>query len=286
MLRLDALLLLLIIAVIAPLLYPVYADLHSRKNGFVEDGTGQPIPGAVLNFLDDSGKIIASDTADERGQFWRGNLSEWSRKRIAGYVFTHTSYNTGALGRYYFTPIGVQEARFTNAYGKPMSALPVDVQFNGHTPNGKYTYEKKQYLTDWGGIIHIENIGVGEELHFYCNDPRYVEQSRQVIKEPRRIRFNITLAVPGHLHGRVTGAKGKFLRGYMVFLTRTPDSSNYGDRILLEDTTNKLAFARDNLAPGTYYLSASPPGSNKAIHSVRRFTIASGQHLEIKLPLP
>ena len=285
MLRLDVVLLMLLWAVIAAVLFPVFAKPDTREHSIVLDGTGKPIPGAVINFMNNANQVLLSVQADARGRFRQANLRDWSRRKIAGYACTRRAHSTGGNDSFFFTPIGVQEARFTDTHRKPVPNLPVDVQSNGHYAGSNYNYEE-QHLTDADGIVRVENIGVGEKIFFIHNDSHYVEQSKQVIKEPRRVRFNITLAVPGHIHGRLTGKKGVSLRGYMIFLTRTPDLSNYGERIQLQETTEKVAFARDNLAPGIYYLSASPPGSNKAIDSVRRFTIASGQHLEVELPLP
>jgi hypothetical protein len=82
------------------------------------------MPGAVLRFRDRAGRIIATITANNRGEFRRSGLSHLSQKAtINGFGLFRETYNTGSPMRFYFSPLGIQTASSITGMTRPSPAL-------------------------------------------------------------------------------------------------------------------------------------------------------------------
>lgn len=185
-----------IIAVMAAILFPVFQKVQFPPNGIVRDSSGKPIPNAVLRFRDPAGRLIATITADDSGQFRRKRLDILSKNAVDGFGLTRANHRTGSPDLYTFTPLGTQIATFRDEAGKPVAGLTVSFSPDPHTWQHGAEYPAFNKVTDKKGAAHLTNIPSGARLLIVCDAPRYFLKQIDTTVSANTINYTITVAKP------------------------------------------------------------------------------------------
>ena len=102
-------------ALVALVLYPVFAPFDHRREGWFWDSSRHGIPGAILLFRDESGRLIGINATDYQGEV-RDNLLDIVRDggSVDGYALQGSMGNTGGAGFiYYFSKPGSINGRIS-----------------------------------------------------------------------------------------------------------------------------------------------------------------------------
>lgn len=277
----ELLAVLVILAVMAALLFPVFARVDNRPEGVVRDGAGRPISHAVLRFRDSQGHVVATLTADEHGQFRRSHLGDLCRNAIDGFAETYYHHSTGGTDHYEFSPLGAQEATFRNFQGKPVFGLVVSFRPDQQTWAVDSTTHIFNLVSDKNGKARVANIPIIARLDIQSRDKRYVVQSVQTSVEGQVICYQVTVAAPATITGKLLSQWGP-VGGCYPFVTTGPDLE-HNDRRYAGVTGKYGRFRITALPAGTYYVSVKPPGDFHAIAPAQCVTVASGQTADVLL---
>lgn len=272
-----------IFAVLAAIFFPVFQGMRPLPNGAVQDGSGKPIPGAILRFRDQMGRVIATITSDGNGSFRRGDLDSLSHDTIDGFGLMRMGRRTGAGTLYTFTPLGTHIATFRDKAGKPVPSLAVfltPIYYAWH----RGCDEPFESVSDKSGVVQIPSIPVGGRFGFLSQDPNYVVKRVQTTVAGNTIRYTVTVTTPGTITGCLRDENGRPLRGYKAFATVSPDLNHfdrwYADSLV---TGTNGRFRITNLRPRTYYVSAAPARGYHAVSLAQRVLIAPTQTVEVSL---
>ena len=272
-----------LLAVLAAILFPMFQGMHPLPNGAVRDGSGKPLPGAVLCFRDPSGRVAATVTADDYGSFRQKGLDGLSHDPVDGFGLSYATRRTGAGTLYVFTPLGAHIATFRDAAGKPVPDLTVSLT------SARYAWQRGLdgpfgAVSDKDGTIRVPNVPVGGRFVFHSQDPDYVVERTQATVDGNTVRYAVTVTTPGTITGCLRDEDGNPLRGYKAFATVSPDLDHfdrwYADSLV---TGANGRFRITNLRPRVYYVSVAPARGYHAAAPAKRVSLGPGQTSEVAL---
>lgn len=271
------------LAVLAAVFYPLFATADNRPTGMILNAAREPLPGAILRFRDETGRLVAVVTADEREKFRRQGLGKLSRYAIDGFLLTRFVRNTGGPTCYYFSPRGRQQAVFRDTSGAPVTDLGVAFAPDQRTWHISLIQGMLDRLTDKNGTARVDAVPVSARFEIRSRDRRYVVADVATFADRQAVRYQVTVIAPGTIAGRLVGPDNKPIGGYYAFATSSPDMEHGDHRYASAVTGPKGRFRITALLPGSYYVSARPPRSGRSVTPARRVVVASGQQAEIEL---
>jgi len=273
-----------ILAVLIAVLFPLFQQPHSSPNGVVQDGSGKPLPGAVLRFRDPSGRVVATVAADGYGSFQQHSLDALSKNAVDGFGLSFYTHRTGSSDLYVFTPLGMHTATFRDEAGKPVPGLAVSFGPDHKTWRLQNYREPFDAISDAKGVVQITDTPLGKRFEFQSRSPHYIVQRFQRTVDGSTIRYTVTVTTPGTITGCLRGEDGQPLRGYKAFATVSPDLNHfdrwYADYLVTGPTGR---FRITNLRPRLYYVSVAPARGYHALLPARRVTLAPGRTAEVSL---
>ena len=272
-----------IMALLAAVLFPVYQGMRPLPNGAVQDGSGKPIPGAVLRFRDPTGRVVATITADDYGWFRRDGLDALSKNAVVGFGLTRVRRRTGAGTLYTFSPLGTHIATFRDASGNLIAGLAVSAGPDMHTWQWPF-HEPFDAASDNKGTIQVANTPIGGRFGFLSQDPNHVIERVQTAIDGDTIRYAVTVTTPGTITGCLRNEGGRPLRGYKAFATVSPDMDHF-DRWYADYLVTGVngRFRISNLRARVYYISVAPARGYHALIPARRVPLAPGQTADVSL---
>lgn len=285
---LELLAVLVIIAVVAMIFYPVVAKTRQQywPNGVVLDGTKHPIPGAVLRFRDSAGRIVAAVTADAHGIFVRHDLGDLSGYAIDGFALVKSERSTGGPTRYFFSPIITQTAIFKDRAGHPIPGLGVSLNSDQYQGMMSRVFSQRDFVTDHSGTLSIANAPATGRFQFVCLDRHYAVKGVKALPSPGAVHYEVTVASPAIITGRLLTPNGAPLRGHYVYATLV-SRAGHGespDAVATVGPTGRFRFRP--LRPDRYYVSAKPLWRPGDIPSARRVFVSDGQNVTVELRAP
>ena len=179
-----------ICVVLATVLFPVYQGMRPLPNGAVRDGSGKPLPGAVLRFRDPSGRIVAAITSDDYGSFRQHGLSDLSKDTVDGFGLMRARRRTGAGSLYTFSPLGTHRATFRDASGNLIAGLAVSVDPDTHAWQWPF-HKPFESISDSKGTIQVINTPIGGRFGFLSQDPNYVIGRVQTTVDGNTVRYSV-----------------------------------------------------------------------------------------------
>lgn len=273
-----------IIAFLIAVFFPVlYQRTHPMPNGAVQDGLGKPIPNATLRFRDQAGRVIATVTTNQYGNFRQDGLDSLSRDAVDGFGLSFSTHRSGSSDLYVFTPLATHIATFRDEEGKPVPGLVVSFGPDRQTwrHNDREPFHS---VTNKIGIVLIHQRPAGIRFEFQSGDSRYIVERFQATVAGNTIRYAVTVTAPATITGCLRDEDGRPMRGYKVFATISPDLNHfdrwYADYLVTGPTGR---FRISNLRPRLYYVSAAPARGYHAVAPARRITVGSGQTAEVNL---
>ena len=179
-----------ILTVLAAIFFPVYQGINPLPNGAVQDGSGKPLPGAVLRFRDPSGRIVAAITSDDYGSFRQHGLSDLSKDTVDGFGLMRARRRTGAGSLYTFSPLGTHRATFRDASGNLIAGLAVSVDPDTHAWQWPF-HKPFESISDSKGTIQVTNTPIGGRFGFLSQDPNYVIGRVQTTVDGNTVRYSV-----------------------------------------------------------------------------------------------
>ena len=179
-----------ILTVLAAIFFPVYQGINPLPNGAVQDGSGKPLPGAVLRFRDPSGRIVAAITSDDYGSFRQHGLSDLSKDTVDGFGLMRARRRTGAGSLYTFSPLGTHRATFRDASGNLIAGLAVSVGPDTHAWQWPF-HKPFESISDSKGTIQVINTPIGGRFGFLSQDPNYVIGRVQTTVDGNTVRYSV-----------------------------------------------------------------------------------------------
>jgi|GEM_PF-4006280 len=179
-----------ILTVLAAIFFPVYQGINPLPNGAVQDGSGKPLPGAVLRFRDPSGRIVAAITSDDYGSFRQHGLSDLSKDTVDGFGLMRARRRTGAGSLYTFSPLGTHRATFRDASGNLIAGLAVSVGPDTHAWQWPF-HKPFESISDSKGTIQVTNTPIGGRFGFLSQDPNYVIGRVQTTVDGNTVRYSV-----------------------------------------------------------------------------------------------
>ncbi len=272
-----------LLAVLAAILFPMFQGMHPLPNGAVRDGSGKPLPGAVLCFRDPSGRVAATVTADDYGSFRQKGLDGLSHDPVDGFGLSYATRRTGAGTLYVFTPLGTHIATFRDEAGQPIPGLALTYGPDRQTWRHGYR-EPFQSVTGESGVVRIEQAPAGARFEFQSRDPRRIVERFQATVDGNTVRYAVTVTTPGTITGCLRDEDGNPLPGYKAFATVSPDLDHfdrwYADSLV---TGANGRFRITNLRPRVYYVSVAPARGYHAAAPAKRVSLGPGQTSEVAL---
>jgi len=179
-----------ILTVLAAIFFPVYQGINPLPNGAVQDGSGKPLPGAVLRFRDPSGRIVAAITSDDYGSFRQHGLSDLSKDTVDGFGLMRARRRTGAGSLYTFSPLGTHRATFRDASGNLIAGLAVSVDPDTHAWQWPF-HKPFESISDSKGTIQVTYTPIGGRFGFLSQDPNYVIGRVQTTVDGNTVRYSV-----------------------------------------------------------------------------------------------
>ena len=179
-----------ILTVLAAIFFPVYQGINPLPNGAVQDGSGKPLPGAVLRFRDPLGRIVAAITSDDYGSFRQHGLSDLSKDTVDGFGLMRARRRTGAGSLYTFSPLGTHRATFRDASGNLIAGLAVSVGPDTHAWQWPF-HKPFESISDSKGTIQVTNTPIGGRFGFLSQDPNYVIGRVQTTVDGNTVRYSV-----------------------------------------------------------------------------------------------
>lgn len=179
-----------ILTVLAAIFFPVYQGINPLPNGAVQDGSGKPLPGAVLRFRDPSGRIVAAITSDDYGSFRQHGLSDLSKDTVDGFGLMRARRRTGVGSLYTFSPLGTHRATFRDASGNLIAGLAVSVGPDTHAWQWPF-HKPFESISDSKGTIQVTNTPIGGRFGFLSQDPNYVIGRVQTTVDGNTVRYSV-----------------------------------------------------------------------------------------------
>ena len=179
-----------ILTILAAIFFPVYQGINPLPNGAVQDGSGKPLPGAVLRFRDPSGRIVAAITSDDYGSFRQHGLSDLSKDTVDGFGLMRARRRTGAGSLYTFSPLGTHRATFRDASGNLIAGLAVSVGPDTHAWQWPF-HKPFESISDSKGTIQVTNTPIGGRFGFLSQDPNYVIGRVQTTVDGNTVRYSV-----------------------------------------------------------------------------------------------
>ena len=179
-----------ILTILAAIFFPVYQGINPLPNGAVQDGSGKPLPGAVLRFRDPSGRIVAAITSDDYGSFRQHGLSDLSKDTVDGFGLMRARRRTGAGSLYTFSPLGTHRATFRDASGNLIAGLAVSVGPDTHARQWPF-HKPFESISDSKGTIQVTNTPIGGRFGFLSQDPNYVIGRVQTTVDGNTVRYSV-----------------------------------------------------------------------------------------------
>jgi len=179
-----------ILTILAAIFFPVYQGINPLPNGAVQDGSGKPLPGAVLRFRDPSGRIVAAITSDDYGSFRQHGLSDLSKDTVDGFGLMRARRRTGAGSLYTFSPLGTHRATFRDASGNLIAGLAVSVDPDTHAWQWPF-HKPFESISDSKGTIQVTNTPIGGRFGFLSQDPNYVIGRVQTTVDGNTVRYSV-----------------------------------------------------------------------------------------------
>lgn len=282
---LELLAVIVIIAVMVVMFYPVFARSRQQywPTGVVLDGTGRPMPGAVLRFRDSAGRVVTTVTADASGTFRLRGLGPLCRNAIDGFALSWATHSTGGADQFRFTPLITQQAVFHDTSGRPMSGLAINFQPDIYSRGiwvGNATYD---LITDRRGVAQIRNAPTEARFVIECRDRRYVVKDVKAFPAPRAVRYDVTVTAPATIAGRLLTPDGKPLRGRYAYVTQVSRAGRgeSPEAVAIVGPTGRFRFRP--LRPGRYYVSPRPLWRPRDTLSAQCVTVAGGQTVSVEV---
>jgi hypothetical protein len=269
-------------ALLAAVLFPVFAKADRRPTVIVLDALGRPTPGVTLHFRDHSGRVAATLNTGPDGECHASGLRTLFRDPVDGLLFTRYLPSTGSGGFYYFSPAGTQTAVFQDAVGHVVGGFGVTLTLE---PRSWQTANRPEQITQTipeNGQMPIAGVPLAARFVFESSDPQYVVIDVQTLAGPTAVHYVVTVTRPATLIGSLS-AGGKPLRGRTVFAAHAP-KDGVDDRQFHSGVVGPTGrFRISGLSPGEYYVSTDRPFSSSSTAPMQSVTVADGQTIRVNL---